>query len=90
MRPGEWAERDIDSALIAARNAGWSWDKTCLALVRLAADSDAFPRDLVKATQKPAVPLKGAQGDYGAGAAACRAGLERRHDGQPAAGGLRW
>jgi hypothetical protein len=76
MRP-DWDRTDLSGALAAAASNGWDWPKTFLAVCRLLADSEAAPRDLIKAVQNPVAPPKGRPGDYASGAAKAWASLGR-------------
>ena len=52
MRPG-WDRDDLSLALVAARNAGWSWCRTLLQVARLLCDEKAVPHDLAVAARSP-------------------------------------
>ena len=75
MRGPEWRD-ELEPALIAAHNAGWTWPRTVLEAVRMACDEDASPRDLTAAVRGPVVAAvdPGFQETVKAGA---RAELER-------------
>lgn len=51
-RGEDWAS-DLDGALAAASNAGWSWPRTALYAARLIFTEDASPRDLREAARDP-------------------------------------
>lgn len=70
MRP-DWTGFDADSARGAALNANWTWPRFALEIMRLATDSEATPRDLVRALRRTPSPA----GDMAAGLAAVRANL---------------
>ena len=53
MRP-DWDEQALSDALIAAKQAGWSWLRTFNFTVRLMADEEAVPADLRRAAANPA------------------------------------
>lgn len=52
MRP-DWDREQTSLALVAARNAGWEWTRTVLAVARLLCDEKARPQDLAAAARKP-------------------------------------
>ena len=52
MRPA-WDHDVLASALVAAKNAGWTWDRTLAETVRLMRDPDGSPWDLKRATADP-------------------------------------
>jgi hypothetical protein len=52
MRP-DWDRDQLSLALVAARNAGWTWTRTLTATVRLLCDVKAVPRDLAVAARSP-------------------------------------
>jgi hypothetical protein len=59
----DWAEADVQAALLAARNAGWTWSHALRELARLMTTEDAGPRDLVAAVSayKPGAPGRGTE-----------------------------
>lgn len=62
MRPA-WDRDVLAAALLAARTAGWTWDRTLAETVRLMRDPDGSPWDLKRAAADPfhrTVPPPGA------------------------------
>ena len=62
MRPA-WDHDVLAAALLAARQAGWTWDRTLAETVRLMRKPDGSPWDLKRAAADPfhrAVPPPGA------------------------------
>ena len=49
----DWDRAETDGAIRAAGLAGWTWEQTAQATVRLACIPDQYPRDLVEACRKP-------------------------------------
>lgn len=63
MRPA-WDHDVLAAALIAARQAGWTWDRTLAETVRLMRKADGSPWDLKRAAADPfrhAVPPPGTE-----------------------------
>jgi hypothetical protein len=52
MRPA-WDCDVLAAALLAARQAGWTWDRTLAETVRLMRDRDGSPWDLKRAAADP-------------------------------------
>ena len=52
MRP-DWDRVQIDGAIAAARNAGWTFTRTAREIVRMACDPAATPSDLAAALRDP-------------------------------------
>ena len=52
MRP-EWDHDVLASAILAARNAGWTWTRTFAATARMLTDDHASPWDLKHAAASP-------------------------------------
>jgi hypothetical protein len=75
MRP-HWDPGILDAALLAARQAGWSWDRTLAETVRLLRDPGGSPWDLKRAAASP-LEREFTPGAYERGAAAARARLEQ-------------
>jgi hypothetical protein len=63
VRPA-WDHDILAAAVLAARNSGWTWDRTLAETVRLIRDPDGSPWDLKRAAADPftrAVPPPGAE-----------------------------
>jgi hypothetical protein len=63
VRP-DWDHDTLTAALLAARNAGWTWDRTLAETTRLIRDPHGTPWDLKRATADPfhhAVPPPGTE-----------------------------
>ena len=52
VRP-EWDHDILTAALLAAKNAGWTWDRTLAETIRLIRDPSGSPWDLKRATADP-------------------------------------
>jgi hypothetical protein len=52
MRP-EWDRDVLSSAIVAAKNAGWTWTRTFAETARLLTDENATPWDLKRAAASP-------------------------------------
>ncbi len=52
MRP-HWDHDVLAAALLAARQAGWSWDRTLAETIRLMRREDGSPWDLKRAAASP-------------------------------------
>jgi hypothetical protein len=52
MRP-HWDHDVLAGAILAAKNAGWTWDRTLAEVVRLMRNADASPFDLKAAAADP-------------------------------------
>jgi len=84
VRPA-WDHDVLAAAVLAAKNAGWTWDRTLAETVRLMRAADGSPWDLKRAAADPfhkSVPPKGTEKR---GAARAREMFERRHEGGDAA-----
>jgi hypothetical protein len=76
MRP-DWDRDQLSLALVAARNAGWTWTRTITATVRLLCDVKAVPHDLAVAARSPLERAVPADPDVAAAALAeMRAAVE--------------
>jgi len=53
MRP-DWGRDDLSGALVAAKAAGWSWERTFREVSNLLLDGDGRPADLRAAAARPA------------------------------------
>jgi hypothetical protein len=84
MRPA-WDHDVLAAALLAARQAGWTWDRVLAETVRLMRDRDGSPWDLKRAAASPLARDYPPPGTEKAGAARARELLERRHEGGDAA-----
>jgi hypothetical protein len=80
MRP-HWDHDVLAAALLAAKNAGWSWDRTLAETVRLMRKADASPFDLRAAAARPARAGDPAPSDYQSAAAKARELLAHRDAG---------
>ncbi len=67
MRP-TWDADELERAICGARTAGWPWEKTFAAVVRLLRIRDAKPYDLVEEVRDPrqrvAAPAAGPSAEY--------------------------
>lgn len=52
VRPA-WDHSILAAALLAAKNSGWTWERTLAETVRLMRDPDGSPWDLKRATADP-------------------------------------
>jgi hypothetical protein len=52
MRP-EWDHEVLSSAIVAAKNAGWTWARTFTETARMLTDEHASPWDLKHAAASP-------------------------------------
>jgi hypothetical protein len=52
VRP-EWDLNVLASAILAAKNAGWTWRRTLAETMRLIGDADGSPWDLKRAAADP-------------------------------------
>jgi hypothetical protein len=52
VRPA-WDHDVLAAALLAAKNSGWTWDRTLAETVRLMRDPDGSPWDLKRAAADP-------------------------------------
>ena len=84
MRP-EWDHDLFGSALLAAKNAGWTWTRTFTEAARMLTDQTATPWDLKRAAASPAERDYPEPGTEKRGAAIARELLEHRHDPEDAA-----
>ena len=80
MRPA-WDHDVLAAALLAARTAGWTWDRTLAETVRLMRDPDASPWDLKHAAADPFHQATVPPGTEKRGAAAARRLLGYAKDG---------
>lgn len=79
VRPA-WDHDILAAALLAARQAGWTWERTLAETVRLMRDPGGSPWELRHAAADPfdrSTPVPGAETR---GAAKARDLLEHRHD----------
>lgn len=64
VRP-DWFRNEIRDAIVGAATAGWTWPRVLVELVRLMADPQGSPRELVAAASNPlkhrAAPPPGTQ-----------------------------
>lgn len=72
MRP-DWDDAILASALIAARTAGWTWDRTLAETIRLMRDPAGSPWDLKRAAADPFHKTTPPPGTEKRGAAKARA-----------------
>jgi hypothetical protein len=80
VRPA-WDHDILASALLAAKNSGWTWDRTLAETIRLMRSPDGSPWDLKRAAADPFERTAPAPGTYERGAAAARELLD--HGGMP-------
>ncbi len=80
MRPA-WDRDILAGALLAARQAGWTWDRTLAETIRLMRTPDGSPWDLKRAAASPLRRDYPEPGTEKRGAAAARELLEHRHEG---------
>lgn len=54
----DWAERDVEAAVVRAQLAGWPWVRTLTGFILLAADPNGVPDELAPAVRSgpPADP----------------------------------
>jgi hypothetical protein len=52
MRP-HWDHDVLEAAILGAKNAGWTWDRTLAEVVRLMRNADSSPFDLKAAAADP-------------------------------------
>jgi hypothetical protein len=71
VRPA-WDHDILASALLAAKNSGWTWDRTLAETVRLMRDPDGSPWDLRRAAADPFGRATVPPGTEKRGAAAAR------------------
>lgn len=79
----EWDHDVLAAALLAARQAGWTWDRVLAETVQLMRDPDGSPWDLKRAAADPfhkSVPPKGTE-KRGAAAARQLLGYDQPADG---------
>jgi hypothetical protein len=79
VRPA-WDHDVLAAAVLAARNAGWTWDRTLAETVRLMRAPDGSPWDLKRATADPFHRAAPPPGTEKRGAAKARELLARRHE----------
>jgi hypothetical protein len=84
VRP-HWDHDVLAAALIAARTAGWTWDRTLAETVRLMREADGSPFDLRAAAADPFHSAQTRTPAWHERAATAREQLAHRHDGQGAA-----
>lgn len=80
MRPA-WDRDVLAAALLAARQAGWTWDRTLAETIRLMRAPDGSPWDLKRAAASPLARDYPPPGTEKAGADQARAaiGADPRH-----------
>jgi hypothetical protein len=71
MRP-HWDHDVLADAILAAKTAGWTWDRTLAETVRLMRKAEASPFDLRAAAAHPFRPAGGLPADGSEAAAAAR------------------
>lgn len=76
VRPA-WDHDTLAAALLAARQAGWTWDRTLAETVRLMRAADGSPWDLKRATADPFHRAAVPPGTSERGAAMARELLDR-------------
>lgn len=59
----DWNPDQITGAVLAARTAGWSWERTVVTFAVLMTTDDAEPRDLLEATRDPLTRAAGCGSD---------------------------
>jgi hypothetical protein len=84
MRPN-WDHDVLESAILAAKNAGWTWDRTLAEVVRLMRTADASPFDLKAAAADPFGTAETRTPAWHDQAAAAREELLTRHERQDGA-----
>ena len=77
MRP-EWDHDALSSAILAAKNAGWTWTRTFTETARLLTDPAATPWDLKRAAASPLERRQPQPGATERGATLARELLEAR------------
>ena len=77
MRP-EWDHDVLSSAIVAAKNAGWTWTRTFAETARLLTDEHASPWDLKHACASPMARELPAAGTEKRGAALARQLLDAK------------
>ena len=77
MRP-EWDHDVLSSAILAARNAGWTWTRTFTETARMLTDPAASPWDLKRAAASPLERRQPQPGAAERGATLARELLEAR------------
>ena len=77
MRP-EWDHDVLSSALLAAKNAGWTWTRTFTETARLLTDPGGSPWDLKPAAASPMTREHVEPGAHERGAALARQLLDAR------------
>ena len=77
MRP-EWDPGVLSSAILAAKNAGWSWTRTFTETARRLTDENATPWDLKRAAASPLHRQEPEPGATERGAALARQLLDAR------------
>ena len=77
MRP-EWDHDVLSSALLAAKNAGWTWTRTVTETARLLTDPGGSPWDLKRAAASPKERDLPAPGTEKRGAALARQLLDAK------------
>jgi hypothetical protein len=80
MRPA-WDHDILTAALLAARQAGWTWDRTLAETIRLMRSPDGSPWDLRRAAADPFHHATVPPGTEKRGAAAARELLGYDHGG---------
>ena len=60
MRGDQWGD-ELGLALVAAKDAGWTWKRTLITAARLLADDKAQPRDMAAEASRPTVRHAGTE-----------------------------
>lgn len=79
MRP-DWDREALAAAILAAKNAGWTWDRTLAEVIRLARKEAGSPVELRHAAGRPARADDPQVADGPTWAARAREMLEHRND----------
>jgi hypothetical protein len=79
MRP-HWDHDVLAAAILAAKSAGWTWDRTLAEVVRLMRSADASPFDLKAAAADPFASTASRTPAWHERAAAAREQLLHRND----------
>jgi hypothetical protein len=84
MRP-DWDREALAAAILAAKHAGWTWDRTLAEVIRLARKETGSPVEMRHAAARPARAGEASPADGPAWAARAREMLAGRNDGSDAA-----
>jgi hypothetical protein len=76
----DWDPDVLASAILAAKNAGWTWDRTLSEVIRLVRKPDGDPVELRNAARNPLRPVAGKTPAWHDRAAEARRLLEHRHE----------